>query len=122
MNKKSRPALGGAVRQVARAVYYEGETIGASKVPALFVGLYIAAQQGRLQLIGIRADFALFRERLADACLARDKTETAIYQQIGLGGRQALTLCLTGPGRDRSVAAVPDRRLFDVRTLSVSRS
>src|SRR5262249_39318833 len=42
-------------------------------------------------------DFSLFRARLAEACAARDKTEAKICQQIGLGGRRALTLALTGP-------------------------
>src|SRR5262249_38889688 len=45
----------------------------------------------------MRADFSLFRQRLAEACAARDKTEAKICQQIGLGGRRALTLALTGP-------------------------
>jgi hypothetical protein len=46
----------------------------------------------------MRTDFNLFRERLAKACAARDKTESKICQQIGLGGRRAITLALTGPG------------------------
>jgi hypothetical protein len=46
----------------------------------------------------MRTDFRIFRERLGEACRARDKTETKIYQQIGLGGRRAITLALTGPG------------------------
>src|SRR5215813_5548795 len=44
----------------------------------------------------MRTNFALFRERLAEACQARDRTETQICQQIGLGGRRAITLALTG--------------------------
>jgi hypothetical protein len=43
-------------------------------------------------------DFTMFRERLAEACRARARTESKICQQIGLGGRCAITLALTGPG------------------------
>jgi hypothetical protein len=46
----------------------------------------------------MRTDFRLFRERLAEACRARNETETKICQQIGLSGRRAITLALTGPG------------------------
>jgi hypothetical protein len=46
----------------------------------------------------MRTDFSVFRERLAEACSARNRTETDICRQIGLGGRRAITLALTGPG------------------------
>jgi hypothetical protein len=43
-------------------------------------------------------NFSLFRDRLAEACRARDKTETKICQQIGLSSRRSITLALSGPG------------------------
>jgi hypothetical protein len=46
----------------------------------------------------MRTDFSPFRERLGEACRARDKTESKICQQIGLGGRRSITLALSGPG------------------------
>jgi hypothetical protein len=46
----------------------------------------------------MRTDFSLFRARLAEAGRIRDKTESKVCQQIGIGGRRAITLALTGPG------------------------
>jgi hypothetical protein len=50
-----------------------------------------------LHLIEMRADFSLFRERLAEACRARGRTERDVCQQIGLGSRRAISVALTGP-------------------------
>src|SRR5271165_2642730 len=46
----------------------------------------------------MHTDFGVFRERLAESCRARNTTETKICQAIGLGGKRAITLSLTGPG------------------------
>ncbi len=45
----------------------------------------------------MRADFSVFRERLAEACRARNMTETKICSQIGLGAKRSLHLALAGP-------------------------
>ena len=42
-------------------------------------------------------DFSLFRERLAEACRARNMTETKVCFRIGLGAKRALHLALAGP-------------------------
>jgi hypothetical protein len=44
----------------------------------------------------MRTDFALFRERLAKACSARDTTETKVCSQIGIGSKRAIHLALAG--------------------------
>jgi hypothetical protein len=46
----------------------------------------------------MRTDFSLFRERLSEACRARNRTERQVFLQIGLSPRRALTLALMGPG------------------------
>jgi hypothetical protein len=51
-----------------------------------------------LHITNMHTDFSVFRERLAEACRARSTTETKLCQGIGLGGRRAITLSLTGPG------------------------
>jgi hypothetical protein len=57
----------------------------------------LATRRGEAQVSVMRTDFALFRERLAEACAARDRMEADICRQIGLGSRRAITLALTGP-------------------------
>jgi hypothetical protein len=52
---------------------------------------------GKAQLLGMRADFSLFRERLAEACRARGRTASQVSHQVGLSPRRAITLSLTGP-------------------------
>jgi hypothetical protein len=46
----------------------------------------------------MRADFALFHERLAQACLARQVAEPKLAASIGLSPRRAIIMSLTGPG------------------------
>jgi len=38
-----------------------------------------------------------FRERLAEACWARNMTETKVRSRIGLGAKRAIPLALAGP-------------------------
>ena len=45
----------------------------------------------------MRTDFAVFRERLAEACRARGTTETKVCSRIGLGAKRAIHLALAGP-------------------------
>jgi len=40
----------------------------------------------------MQTDFSLFRERLAEACRARNTTETKVCSRIGLGAKRALHL------------------------------
>jgi hypothetical protein len=44
----------------------------------------------------MRTDFSLFRERLAEACVARNTASTNVCAGIGLGSRRAINLSLTG--------------------------
>jgi hypothetical protein len=46
----------------------------------------------------MRTDFSLFRERLAEACRARNLTKAKICQGIELGAKRAQNLSVTGPG------------------------
>jgi hypothetical protein len=46
----------------------------------------------------MKADLSMFRERLAEACRVRDKSELSICRQIGLGSRRSVNLALTGSG------------------------
>ncbi|MGO8952912.1 MAG: hypothetical protein ACLPWS_11645 [Rhodomicrobium sp.] len=46
----------------------------------------------------MQTDFSLFRERLAEACRARNTTEAKVCSSIGLGGRRAINLTVCGPG------------------------
>ncbi len=46
----------------------------------------------------MQTDFALFRERLAEACRARNTTEAKVCSSIGLSGRRAINLTVCGPG------------------------
>jgi hypothetical protein len=46
----------------------------------------------------MRTDFSLFRERLAEACLARQVAEPKLAASIGLSPRRAIVMSLTGPG------------------------
>jgi hypothetical protein len=39
----------------------------------------------------------LFRERLTEACCARNMTETKVCSRIGLGAKRAIHLALAGP-------------------------
>jgi len=41
-------------------------------------------------------DFAVFRDRFAEACRARGMTPEAVYRSIGLGGRRALDVQSVG--------------------------
>jgi hypothetical protein len=45
----------------------------------------------------MHCDFSLFRERLAEACRARNTTETNVSAGIGLGAKRAFYLTLAGP-------------------------
>jgi hypothetical protein len=45
----------------------------------------------------MRTNFAVFRDRLAEACRARNTTETKVCSSIGLGSKRALHLALAGP-------------------------
>ena len=45
----------------------------------------------------MQTDFSLFRERLAEACRARNTTETKVCSRIGLGAKRALHLASAGP-------------------------
>jgi hypothetical protein len=46
----------------------------------------------------MHTDFSVFCDRLAEACCAREVTETKICTGIGLRGRLAINLSLSGPG------------------------
>ena len=46
----------------------------------------------------MRTDFSLFRERLAEACRARDIAENRLAASIGLSPRRAIRMSLSGPG------------------------
>ena len=41
-------------------------------------------------------DFAVFRDRFAEACRVRGITQEAVYRSIGLGGRRALDVQSVG--------------------------
>ena len=41
-------------------------------------------------------DFALFRDRFAEACRVRGTTQEAVHRSIGLGGRRALDVQSVG--------------------------
>ena len=43
------------------------------------------------------SDFSVFRDRLAEACRAKNTTETKVCSQIGLGAKRSLHLALAGP-------------------------
>jgi hypothetical protein len=43
-----------------------------------------------------QTDFSVFRERLGEACLARNMTHEAVCRGIGLGGRRAVDLHFQG--------------------------
>jgi hypothetical protein len=43
-----------------------------------------------------QTNFSVFRERLAEACRVRNMTHDAVCRRIGLGGRRAINLSLTG--------------------------
>ena len=46
----------------------------------------------------MQTNFSLFRERLAEACRMRNMTESKVCAGIGLGGRRAINLSVSGPG------------------------
>jgi transcriptional regulator with XRE-family HTH domain len=46
----------------------------------------------------MQTDLCLFRERLAEACLVRGVSETNVCSSVGLGGKRAISLRLSGPG------------------------
>jgi hypothetical protein len=46
----------------------------------------------------MRTNFSLFRDRIAEACRARNMTETKICRGIGLAPKRGINLSLTGPG------------------------
>jgi transcriptional regulator with XRE-family HTH domain len=43
-----------------------------------------------------QTDFSVFRERLAEACRARNLTHDRLCASIGIGGRRALDLNVSG--------------------------
>ncbi len=57
----------------------------------------LAAPSPASHIIDMRTDFALFRERLAEACRARNMTEMKVCSRIGLGAKRAIHLALAGP-------------------------
>jgi transcriptional regulator with XRE-family HTH domain len=46
----------------------------------------------------MHTNFSLFRERLAEACRARNLTESKLCAGIGLTGRRAINLTVSGLG------------------------
>ena len=44
----------------------------------------------------MQTDFSVFRERLAEACFARNMTRDKLCRDIGLGGRRAADFLLVG--------------------------
>lgn len=44
----------------------------------------------------MQTDFSVFRERLAEACLARNMTRDRLCRDIGLGGSRAADFLLVG--------------------------
>jgi hypothetical protein len=44
----------------------------------------------------MRTDFNVFRDRLAEACRARNMTRDSVCRDIGLGGRRAANFLLLG--------------------------
>jgi transcriptional regulator with XRE-family HTH domain len=46
----------------------------------------------------MQTNFSVFRERLAEACRARNMSEIKLCSGIGLGGRRAINLSVSGPG------------------------
>jgi len=57
----------------------------------------LAAPSPASHVIDMRADFSLFRERLDEACCARNMRETKVCSRIGLGAKRAIHLALAGP-------------------------
>jgi len=56
----------------------------------------------------MRAHFALFRERPAETCRARNMTEAKVCSRIGLGAKRAIRLALAGPRRLCQIADALD--------------
>ncbi len=46
----------------------------------------------------MHADFGVFRERVAEACRARNMTHDKVCAGVGIGGRRAISLSVSGPG------------------------
>jgi transcriptional regulator with XRE-family HTH domain len=44
----------------------------------------------------MRTDFSVFRDRLAEACRARNMTRDTLCRDIGLGGRRAADFLILG--------------------------
>jgi hypothetical protein len=58
-----------------------------------------ACNLGQLSHVPVmQTNFGVFRERLAEACRVRNMTETKLCSGIGLSGRRAIKLSLTGAG------------------------
>jgi hypothetical protein len=57
----------------------------------------VAISAGVAHISEMHTNFSVFGERLAEACGARNMTERKLCSGIGLGGRRAINLSVSGP-------------------------
>jgi hypothetical protein len=58
----------------------------------------------------MQSDFSVFRERLAEACRARNMTNEGLCRSLGLGGRRAIDFHIFRAQINRRLPPCPDRR------------